>query len=111
MAQERSTIDLHFLRNSHHPERPKLLGEQAEAERGLPDDATYWSAHASGRLTFLDVIEMVCDWWGARLGYADSRMTWMESVEMNLTSKGKHLDSHQIALVHEVAAFLEQAQQ
>ena len=106
MQQERATIDLHFSRNSHHPERPKLLGEAAEAERGLPDDATYWAAHAAGRMTFLDVIEMVCDWWGARKGYDDSRMTWEQSVEMNLESKGKHLSAEQVWLVREVAAFL-----
>ena len=107
MQQERQTIDLHFSRNSHHPERPRLLGEAAEKERGLPDDATYWNAHEAARMTFLDVIEMVCDWWGARKGYNDSRMTWQESVTMNLESKGKHLNDEQKWLVREVAAFLE----
>lgn len=109
MQQEKATIDLHFSRNSHHPERPKLMGEAAETERGLPDDATYWGAHTDARMTFLDVIEMVCDWWGARKGYDDSRMTWPESVEMNLKSKGKHLSEQQTWLVREVAAFLERA--
>jgi hypothetical protein len=107
MQTEKATINLHFSRNSHHPERPKLLGEAAETERGLPDDFTYWQAHDGAHMTFLDVIEMVCDWWGARTGYDDSRMTWPESVEMNLTSKGKHLTEQQIWLVREVAAFLE----
>jgi len=106
MKGEKATIDLHFSRNSHHPERPKLLGEAAEKERGLPDDATYWSAHVAARMTFLDVIEMVCDWWGARKGYNDSRMTWAESVAMNLDSKGKHLSDEQKWLVAEVADFL-----
>lgn len=103
---ERPTVDLHFIRNSHHPERPKLIGEAAEALRGLPDDFTYWTARDGAEMTFLDVIEMVCDWWGARLGYADSRMTWPESVEMNLSSKGKYLKHWQIALVRDVAHFL-----
>ena len=107
MQQEKATIDLHFSRNSHHPERPRLLGEAAEVARGLPDDATYWAAHYEARMTFLDVIEMVCDWWGARKGYDDSRMTWLESVEMNLSSKGKYLSNEQIWLVREVASFLE----
>jgi hypothetical protein len=71
MQQEKATINLHFSRNSHHPERPKLIGEAAESTRGLADDATYWSAHTEARMTFLDVIEMVCDWWGARKGYDD----------------------------------------
>ena len=105
MARERGTIDLHFSRNSHHPERPALLGAHAENERGLPDDATYWAARDSARMTFLDVIEMVCDWWGARKGYGDSR-TWAESVELNFTSKAKHLTSEQLWLAREVATFL-----
>jgi hypothetical protein len=107
MQQERQTIDLHFSRNSHHPERPKLMGAAAERERVLPDDATYWSAHSAASMTFLDIIEMVCDWWGARRGYDDSRMTWPESVKINLESKGKHLSAEQRWLVEEVAAFFD----
>lgn len=105
MKQEKATIDLHFSRNSHHPERPILLGERAEEERGLPDDCTYWADRDGARMTFLDVIEMVCDWWGARKGYGDSR-TWQESVELNFTSKGKYLAADQLWLAREVAAFL-----
>jgi hypothetical protein len=105
MKREKATIDLHFIRNSHHPERPKLLGEAAETERGLPDDATYWSAHGAGAMTFLDVIEMVCDWWAARKGYNDTR-PWLESVELNFTAKGKHLSEPQLWLAREVAHFL-----
>lgn len=105
MRQERATIDLHFTRNSHHPERPRLLGEAAETQRGLPDDSTYWAAHAGAAMTFLDVIEMVCDWWGARKGYGDSR-SWADSVELNFKSKGKYLSEHQLWLAREVATFL-----
>lgn len=106
MQRERGVIDLHFTRNRHHPERPKLKGEQAETERGLPDDATYWAAHTAAQMTFLDVIEMVCDWWAARKGYNDTR-PWLESVELNFTAKGKHLTEHQLWLARDVAAFLE----
>lgn len=105
MKREKPTIDLHFLRNSHHPERPKLMGEQAETERGLPDDATYWAANTEARMTFLDVIEMVCDWWAARKGYNDTR-PWPESVELNFQAKSKHLSAEQLWLAREVAAFL-----
>jgi hypothetical protein len=105
MRQERATIDLHFSRNSHHPERPTLLGDAAETERGLPDDYTYWSARDGARMTFLDVIEMVCDWWGARKGYGDSR-TWAESVELNFKSTGHLLSTEQMWLARDVAAFL-----
>lgn len=105
MKKERATIDLHFSRNSHHPERPTLLGEAAETERWLPDDFTYWSARDGARMTFLDVIEMVCDWWGARKGYDDSR-AWKDSVELNFKSKGHLLSTEQLWLAREVAAFL-----
>lgn len=105
MKQERSTIDLHFSRNSHHPERPRLLGEAAEEARGLPDDFTYWQARDGANMTFLDVIEMVCDWWGARKGYGDNR-PWSESVELNFASKGKLLNAQQLWLAREVAVFL-----
>jgi hypothetical protein len=105
MKRERATIDTHFIRNSHHPERPKLLGEAAETERGLPDDATYWSARDGAEMTFLDVIEMVCDWWAARKGYNDAR-PWLESVELNFTAKGKYLKDWQTTLAREVAQFL-----
>ena len=56
-------------------------------------------------MTFLDVIEMVCDWWGARKGYGDSR-TWLESVELNFNGKGHLLSREQLWLAHEVAVFL-----
>ena len=105
MQRERGTIDLHFSRNSHHPECQMLAGDRAETERGLPDDFTYWSARDAACMTFIDVIEMVCDWWGARKGYGDSR-TWEESVELNFKNKAKYLTPEQFWLAREVAAFL-----
>lgn len=105
MDAERATIDLHFRRNAHHPEHPKLVGEAAEQARGLPDDFTYWQARMGADMTFLDVIEMVCDWWGARKGYDDPR-PWAESVALNLDAKGKHLSAEQRWLAESVAAFL-----
>jgi hypothetical protein len=79
MRKEAETIDLHFSRNPHHPE------------------------HSS--MTFVDVIEMVVDWWAARKGYADSR-AWQESFELNLQHKGKYLSPAQLWLAREVAALL-----
>lgn len=79
LAQERETIDRHFARNSHHPE--------------------------NSLQTFLDIIEMVCDWWGASKGYDDPR-SWEDTVKLNLEYKGKRLSAEQLWLVHEVAAFL-----
>lgn len=106
MDQERAVIDLHFSRNSHHAERPSLIGKQAEIDRGLPDDFTYWTARNAAAMTFVDVIEMVCDWWAARKGYGDPR-PWSETVGLNLASKGKYLSDSQLWLARQVAAFLE----
>ncbi len=103
---ERDVVDLHYLRNSHHPERAKLAGQQAEKERGLPDDATYWEAHGAARMTFLDVIEMVCDWHAAWKGYGDTR-SWAQSSILNLEKKGEHLSPEQRWLAEEVIVFLE----
>lgn len=101
IRRERPTIDLHFSRNSHHPERPWLIaGIQTEA-----DDERYEIKRGEAAMTFLDVIEMVCDWWGARKGYDDPR-PWDESVELNLSQKGKYLSPEQLWLAHEVATFL-----
>ncbi len=107
MKRERSTIDLHFSRNRHHPERPRLIGEAAEKDRGMPDDFTYWAAHDAAAMTFLDVIEMVCDWWGARKGYDDPR-PWRDTVELNLKQKGEHLSDEQRWLAGQVASWLQE---
>jgi hypothetical protein len=102
MVREKPTIDLHFSRNSHHPERPELLaGKETE-----PDDYAYWSKKAAVDMTFLDVIEMVCDWHGARKGYDDPR-SWEDTVKLNFESKGKYLAPEQRWLAEQVARFLE----
>lgn len=93
MRREKPTIDLHFSRNTHHAEFYAKHPEALMNNRG-----------AEG-MTFLDVIEMVCDWWGAGKGY-DSKKPWAESVALNLEQKGKYLSPEQIWLVKEVAAFL-----
>ncbi len=93
MKRERPTIDLHFSRNTHHAEfyadHPEALANNRGAEG----------------MTFLDIIEMVCDWWGAGKGYDDPR-PWTESVALNLKQKGKYLSAEQIWLVHQVADFV-----
>lgn len=99
MKRERPTIDLHFSRNSHHPERPTLL-----AVAGTPLLAAEMGV-GENEMTFLDVIEMVCDWWGARKGYDDPR-SWKDSVELNLSQKGKYLSPEQTWLARQVADFL-----
>ena len=79
MQRERPTIDLHFSRNSHHAEHQPQ--------------------------SFMDVIEMVCDWWGAKQGYDDPR-PWEATVELNIATKGKYLTPEQLWLAREVAAFI-----
>lgn len=102
MQRERGVVDLHFSRNRHHPERPELVaGKLTE-----PDDFKYVTALEAEAMTFIDVIEMVCDWWGARKGYDDSR-SWKDSVELNFQSKGKYLSREQLWLARQVADFLE----
>ena len=85
MKRESGTIDLHFSRNSHHAE--------------------YAAVHGGPELTFLDIIEMVCDWRGAQQGYNDPR-PWLETVELNFKAKGKYLSPEQLWLARQVAAFL-----
>lgn len=79
MKRERPVIDLHFSRNTHHPE--------------------------NGPMSFLDVIEMVCDWWGARKGYDDPR-SWADTVKLNFESKGKYLSPEHRWLAEQVAEWL-----
>lgn len=98
MQQERATIDLHYSRNTHHAEHHGmgLMGT----------DVVAYDVGLIG-MSFLDVIEMVCDWWGARKGYGNAQGTWAESVQMNLENKGKHLTPEQRWLVKEVAGWIE----
>lgn len=97
MKREKRTIDLHFSRNTHHAE---FYAEHT--------DALVNNRGAEG-MTFLDIIEMVCDWWGAGKGYDDPR-PWLVSVELNFQQKGKFLSPEQLWLAQQVADFLEKEQ-
>jgi hypothetical protein len=103
MRRERGTIDLHFKRNAHHPERAGLLVSQPWA--GSEAEQAYQLGRSENEMTFLDVIEMVCDWWGAGKGYDDSR-PWSEGAALNLESKGKYLTPEQRWLAEQVVEFL-----
>lgn len=94
MKREAGTISKHFSRNQHHPE---YFTAEADWDSG-------WRVPAE-KMSFLDVIEMVCDWWGARKGYDDPR-AWPDSVKLNLAAKGKYLSPEQLWLAKQVADFL-----
>lgn len=108
MKRERPTIDLHFSRNSHHPEYSSVNHEALTDAVAKAHSGGYVGMPKPGTMTFLDVIEMVCDWHGARKGYDDPR-SWEASVDLNLEQKGKYLTAEQRWLVREVATFLETA--
>jgi hypothetical protein len=105
MKRERGVIDLHFKRNTHHPERASLLVSQPWA--GAAAEQAYQLGVSEHEMSFLDVIEMVCDWWGAGRGYDDPR-PWAESAALNLEHKGKYLTPEQRWLAEQVVAFLAQ---
>jgi hypothetical protein len=81
---------------------PIRLGELLFTE---PDDFNYEMKLQAEAMTFIDVIEMVVDWWAARKGYGDAR-PWPESVELNVDAKGKYLSPEQLWLARSVAALL-----
>lgn len=86
-------ITKHFARNPHHPE--------------------YW-ARPQESMTFIDIIEMVCDWWSAWNTYEMQRPdgggnTWEENMSLQykrFVLDGKCLDDRQWWLVTQVASLL-----
>lgn len=74
---ERPVVDLHFLRNSHHPERPKLAGQAAEGS-ARPARRCDLLGSASGRTPHLsrrhrDGVRLVCSMEGLRRQAAVAR--------------------------------------
>ena len=83
LAASRRAIDLHYSRNSHHPEH-----------------------HADPtQMSWLDIIEMVCDWRGAWIAYGSQR-SWPENMETQRQKLSEVLTAEQWWLVEQVAAFL-----
>lgn len=103
MLEQAVTVNLHFSRNSHHPE----FGDINAQARSNSDGMAYAAGISTEfDMTFLDVIEMVCDWWGARKGYNDAR-PWLDGVRLNLAQKGQYLKPWQHELALSVAAYLD----
>lgn len=81
MRREKPTIELHFSRNTHHPEYHDY--DQA--------------------MGFLDIIEMVCDWHSASVTYGNN--TLRESLDIH--EKRFHFTKEQWWLIMQVVDFLE----
>ena len=104
LKQEKPTIDLHYSRNSHHPE---FYGTDAKPE---PPDTEERVTIGTGRfladrMTFLDIIEMVSDWRGAYLGYG-SQGTWDENMARQRQRYQGWFTESQWWLIEQVSAFL-----
>lgn len=85
MARECEVINLHYMRNSHHPEH---------------------CCSGGSSMSWLDIIEMVCDWRAAYLAYG-SQGTWEENLKRQRERYGPEwFTREQWWLVEQVAAFL-----
>ena len=82
LAAEESTVTAHYAANSHHPEH-----YESPAEMGP-----------------FDLIEMICDWWGATKGYA-GRTPWPEVLEKQ--RERFDFTDHQWWMIENLAAWLE----
>lgn len=85
LRQEKPVIDLHYSRNSHHPEH---RGHE------LPVD-----------MTWLDIMEMVCDWRGAYLAYG-SQGTWSDNLARQRQRYANHFTHEQWWMIDQIAAFV-----
>ena len=79
---ERSVVDLHYSRNSHHPEHHELR-----------------------KMGWLDIVEMVADWRAAWIAYG-SQGTWEENLARQFMRYNEAFNDAQWWLVRQVAAFL-----
>jgi hypothetical protein len=100
--REEGAVQLHYSRNSHHPEY-----YEQELESSAPGDRQWGSAH---NMSFLDIIEMVCDWhaaWKVYNGQQERKIPWMDNVDMQEKRFGSRLNEGQWWMVEQVANYLE----
>ena len=105
LRQEKPTIERHYTRNRHHPE---FHGTDAKVP--TTDEARV--TISTGRcladdMSFLDIIEMVCDWRGAYLGYG-SQGTWTENMERQRQRYNGWFTAGQWWLIDQVSAFFDE---
>jgi len=89
MKEHGAVIDLHYSRNEHHPEH-----------------------HAPGEMGWLDIVEMVCDWWAAWVVYDaekddEHKTTWGEVLDRQCERFREELTPFQMDLAVDIAAWLE----
>lgn len=82
LKSKQDVIDLHYSRNSHHPE---------------------FHAKASD-MGAMDIIEMVCDWWSARHTYGKSQ-PWEDTIKIQF--ERFDFSQEQAWLISELATFLQ----
>jgi len=102
LKQEKPTINLHYSRNSHHPE---FYGtdDKANTDDSLVSIET--GRFLADRMTWLDLMEMVCDWRGAYLGYG-SQGTWDENMARQRTRYQGWFRPEQWWLIDQLAEFV-----
>jgi hypothetical protein len=92
LKAEKPTIELHYSRNSHHPE---------------------WWGNVPQAMALVDLIEMVCDWHAAWRVYEGQRepakrCSWRDNLEKQ-RARFSSLTDAQWFVIDEVAALLENA--
>lgn len=85
MRQEKPTIELHYSRNSHHPE--------------------HFQGDSATDMDFLDIIEMVCDWRAAWHTYG-SQGSWRDNLNKQRDRYNETFSTGQWWLIIEVADWI-----
>lgn len=98
LKAEKPTIELHYSRNSHHPEYFKH-----------PD----FGGYAAEGMRLLDLIEMVCDWYAAWKVYdgqrpLEQRCSWKDNVAKQ-RERFSNLSDAQWFVIDDIATILEHA--
>ena len=96
LRREKPTIDLHYSRNSHHPEHHGSV---------LESRVCIGAEVAAEDMNFFDIIEMVCDWYAAFIAYG-SQGTWKENVAYQKERFRDWLKDEQWWLVDSVSRFI-----
>ena len=87
---DNNAVELHYQRNSHHPE--------------------FFNEYSKG-MGVMDLIEMVCDWYGAWKVYniqkeEKDRITWGDNIDLQYKRFKEKLSKEQWFVVENIALFL-----